>query len=454
LNKFLSSSSSQVTQQVNPAPTTTTVKSSQNPSLPNAPVTFTATVSAAPSLAVPTGSVQFFFDGSPVTGAIGLNAAGTASFSTSTLPTGNHSVTATYTSNSPNFTGGSGGVSQIVPATANPTRFPLGFGNGANGVQAVVNLQANGQVVANPSPIPGFTGPITRAVGNFDGFMDTAWAVAGGGGPRIRIVSPVNGVIADFFAFAPGFNGGVSVAAADVNSDGVQDLIVGAGAGGGPEVEVIDGTKLNQIQANGQIANSALLAAFFAYNPAFTGGVTVAAADFNGNGHADIVTGAGPGGGPHVKVIDGTKLGQVQANGLISDAAQLASFFAFDPNFTGGVNVAAGDFNGDGTPDVIVGEATGGSLVRVLNGTTLNQAQANGEIAGSASFIDFFAYASNFPGGVRVDAVDVNGDGKLDIVTGAGPGGGPAVEVFRATDLALLDSFFASDPMFSGGVFV
>jgi hypothetical protein len=459
LNNFLSSSSSQVTQQVNAAPTTTTVTSSQNPSFQPQLVTFTATVSGAPSLATPTGSVQFVIDGSAATGAVGLNAAGQATFSTSMLAPGKHSVAATYTSNSPNFTGSSGGPVQTVRATADPARFPLGFGAGTNGVEAVVNLQAGGQVVANPTPIPGWTGEIHRAVGDLNGdfVSDTVWAAGPGGGPRVRIIAGGTGaVLADFFAFDPAFTGGVNVAVADVNGDGVPDVIAAAGPGGGPHLKVIDGTKLNLLLANGEISDSALLASFFAYDPTFTGGVNVAAADINGDSHADIITGAGPGGGPHAKVIDGTKMGQVQANGEIANAALLASFFAFAPSFTGGVNVAAGDFNGDGTPDVIVGAGAGsiGPLVRVLNGTALNQVLANGEIAPSASLGDFPAFAPGFSGGVRVDAVDVNGDGKLDIVTGAGPGGGPAVEVFGATDLALLDSFFATLPAFPGGVFV
>jgi CSLREA domain-containing protein len=341
---------------------------------------------------------------------------------------------------------------------SNPASFPIGLGDGSNGMATVVNLQANGHTVSSLSPIPGFTGPITRAVGdlNGDGIADTVWAVASRGGPRVRIIAGGSGaVLADFFAFAPSFTGGVNVAVADVNRDGKLDVIVGAGTGGGPEVKVIDGAKLTQIQANGEIATSALLGDFFAYAPVFTGGVSVAAADINGDGHADIITGAGPGGGPHVKVIDGTKLEQTQANGLIQDSALLAGFFAFSPTFSGGVNVAAGDFSGDAIPDIIVGAgAGGGPEVRVLDGTKLTATQADGQIQQSSALADFFAYESAFLGGVRVDAVDVNGDGKLDIVTGAGPGGGPLVKVFRATDLSLVDNFFADAQTFNGGVFV
>ncbi|HEY1378323.1 MAG TPA: VCBS repeat-containing protein, partial [Gemmataceae bacterium] len=117
----------------------------------------------------------------------------------------------------------------------------------------------------------------------------------GPGGPPLVIVhNAANQVVAQFMAFDPRFTGGVSVATGDVNGDGVSDVIVGAGPGGGPHVRAINGATL----LAGQVVD---LFSFMAYDPRFTGGVNVAAGDVNGDGRADIITGAGPGGGPHVK---------------------------------------------------------------------------------------------------------------------------------------------------------
>jgi hypothetical protein len=130
-----------------------------------------------------------------------------------------------------------------------------------------------------------------------------------------------------------------------VNGDGRADIIAGAGPGGGPHVKVF-----NAVQGN-------LLHSFDAFDPSFKGGVRVAAGDVNGDGRADVIAGAGPGGGPHVKVFNG-----VQGN-------LLHSFFAFDPTFQGGVNVAAGDVNGDGRADVVAGAGPGGGPhVRAFSG--------------------------------------------------------------------------------------
>src|SRR5205807_197261 len=120
----------------------------------------------------------------------------------------------------------------------------------------------------------------------------------------------------------PKFMGGVRVATGDVNGDGVDDIITAPGPTGGPHIKVFDGATGN------------LLSEFLAYDANFSGGVYVSAADLTGDGKAEIITGAGQGGGPHVKVFDALS------------GTLLQSFMACDMNFRGGVRVAGGDVNG------------------------------------------------------------------------------------------------------------
>jgi hypothetical protein len=150
-----------------------------------------------------------------------------------------------------------------------------------------------------------------------------------------------------------------------------------------------------------------LSSSFFPYDGAFRGGVAVATGDVDGDRVLDVVTGAGPGAGPHVRVLSG------------ADGRELHSFMAYDAAFRGGVYVAAGDVNGDGRADIITGAGPGGGPhVRVFSGVDLR------ELWG------FFAYDSRFQGGVMVGSADFDHDGHSDVVTGAGPGGGPHVRIF------------------------
>src|SRR5262249_18190654 len=148
---------------------------------------------------------------------------------------------------------------------------------------------------------------------------------------------PLPSCIGSFYAYDAGFSGGVFVAAGDVNGDGFEDIITGAGTGGAPHVKVFSGK------------DGTVLRNFYAYGARFAGGVRVAAADLNLDGFADSVTGAGSGGAPHVKAFDG--LGRTVA----------LSFYAYGAGFAGGVYVAGGDVNGDGNADVITGAGAGGA---------------------------------------------------------------------------------------------
>lgn len=170
---------------------------------------------------------------------------------------------------------------------------------------------------------------------------------------------------------------------------------------------------------------------FFAYGPSFQGGVRVAIGDVNNDGAADLITAVGPGAGPHVKAFSGR------------DGALLASFFAYDTGFVGGIYVAAGDVTGDGFDDVITGTDAGArGHVKVFDGLT------------GAEVLSFHAFPDGFLGGVRVAAGDVNGDGRADIIVAAGPGTSGYVKVIDGTKLAEIHTFSPYGNSFAGGVFV
>ena len=311
-------------------------------------------------------------------------------------------------------------VQQTLVISAPPA--PTTGNNPGSATKVTLRDPVTGVETGTIVPFAGFAGEVRVAIGdtNGDGNAETILAAGPGGGPAVLVVNTTTGRVMDsFFAFDKAFSGGVFVAVRDVNNDGSLDIVTGAGPGGGPHVKVFDGATNNSLME------------FFAYDISFRGGVSVASADMDNDGLLEIVTGAGPGGGPHVRVFDG-------GTGTI-----ISQWFAYDPSFTGGVNVAIGDLGNDGNFEVITGAGSGGAPVvaiwNALDGSLINQ---------------FLAYAPEFQGGVRVGISDANLDGDLDLVTGAGPGGGPHIKIFEYPDLGLLSTYFNGDPTNREGVFV
>jgi hypothetical protein len=256
-------------------------------------------------------------------------------------------------------------------------------------------------------------------------------ATGPGGGPHVRGFDAAGSPTSpSFFAYDPGFTGGLFLAVGDLDGGGQPHIVTGVGLGGGAHVRAFD------------LDGAPRATSFLVYPPGFTGGVRVAACDFDGDGRADIVTGAGPGGAPHVRVI------ALDAAG--SPSRDLASFFAYDPAFTGGVFVGCGDVDGDDAPDLLVAPDAGGAPhVRVFG----RQAGAPG---GVGVLQELLAYAPGFTGGIRVAAGNLDGSDRASIVLGAGPGGGPHVRALKLAGTALVElaSFFVYDPGFRNGVFV
>src|SRR5262249_22759064 len=109
------------------------------------------------------------------------------------------------------------------------------------------------------------------------------------GGGKVKIYDGVTGsLVNEYDAFGKSYRGGVRLAVADVDGDGVQDVVVGQGNFGN-RVRVFSGDsteELHQIQVGGKN---------------YRGGVSVAAGDVDGDGKADIVTGRNGKSAPYVE---------------------------------------------------------------------------------------------------------------------------------------------------------
>ncbi|MFZ2681660.1 MAG: L,D-transpeptidase family protein [Patescibacteria group bacterium] len=167
---------------------------------------------------------------------------------------------------------------------------------------------------------------------------------------ELKVFTQSGELVRSFVPFTEGTPG--SVTAADLGADGVAEIIVGAGYGSQPLVRVFR-------------QDGSIIGEFMAYGETFRGGVNVATCDLDGDGNSEIVTGAGYTGGPHVRIFknDGTPTG--------------VSFFAYGEAFRGGVNVTCGDVTGDGIAEIITGAGvTGGPHVKVFNaaGALLDEA--------------------------------------------------------------------------------
>ncbi|NQT49238.1 L,D-transpeptidase family protein [Candidatus Kuenenbacteria bacterium] len=234
--------------------------------------------------------------------------------------------------------------------------------------------------------------------------------------PMIKLFRLDGSLINVWKPYVEGFTGEISIAVADLDNDGKEEIIAGPGAGGGPQVRVFNG-----------YGAPLFTFGFWAHDQDYRNGVEVAAGDIDGDGFKEII----------VSVIKDDKA-LVKFFNRFGEQLGVPIEIELENNFEP-VKISSIDIDNDGVDEIIVGMGSGNQpKVKIFkkDGTVLEE---------------FFAYGENFEGGVNFSIVNV--DSNNIIVTGAGFSGGPHVRFFNSNGDPLKKSnFFSYTESFRGGV--
>ena len=340
------------------------------------------------------------------------------------------------------------GAEEFILVVSNAGGFgPSGTGTIVDNGTGSIFVPGNTSGTPDSPATPGYPASL-------DGDMPlvvTATEADCGPGAQVTVIDPFTGAIrSQFGVFEPRFRGGARVVVGDVDADGADEIVIGSGPGrigeirvfeidgtelvgyrtrpfgptymGGvePEVGDIDGDGDEDLVAVGLVAarntrvflvtpNAAdpvanqPFKAFAAFAGDVLGGGSVAVADLNNDGRAEIIRGSGPGAAALVNVFD------VSAAPRIVDSFRP---FRSLPRFRGGVAVSTTRFNGDQTPDILVAGGRGaGSTMEVYDGT-INARVANARL--DLTRLAAFADLSSREAAAYAVAIDTDGNGVAD----------------------------------------
>lgn len=301
-----------------------------------------------------------------------------------------------------------------------------------SGIQNIVNQGADYQ----SNPVPDNVSPVNGSSQDSNIIALAGASDNGVSKPLIQVYSAItNQLLYQFYAFEQAFKGGVRVTTADIDGDGVPDIIVAPGAGRAAEVKVYNGAVLmanvsgplnfvnnaDNLIGPGPDFKPSLMADFTVLNSnftPFTGGLYVATGDVNGDGAQDIIT-------SNAKGASQINVFLNQGGGFFSSLPD-TTFAPYPTNMTSGIQIAAGDIDGNGTAEIVTVPNAG----QIATVKEFNYADVSVNPL-TLPLRQFNAFETTFRGGASITMGDLDADGVDEVILGAGQGGKSRVRVFN-----------------------